>query len=358
MSFITRCPACGTAFRVVADQLKIADGWVRCGRCQHIFDATLDLQPALERTTTAPVAQAPAAAAAAVSPLVPPSDVPASEAPAPAAGAFGSGRLVDSAAQAPQAPSAGEGHTEPAEPRELQPAAAAPDPAAPHAEPDGAVEAPADALAQPSAAPVAGTDEGGLPQVQPAAAAVQDGHMAARASEPEAEPGFVRQARRRAFWRRPVVRLALALIALGLAGGLLGQAAWTWRDDWATRYPLARPALQAFCHAFDCQLAPPRRAQDISIDGSVLLRRAPDRYSFHLVLRNQAEVEVQAPALELTLLDAEERILVRRVWLPHEWPQPTATLGPRSEWPLQFELRYDHPQAARMTGYRAVLFYP
>ncbi|MGQ9725347.1 MAG: zinc-ribbon domain-containing protein, partial [Tepidimonas sp.] len=46
MSFITRCPACGTAFKVVADQLKIADGWVRCGRCQQVFDATLDLQPA------------------------------------------------------------------------------------------------------------------------------------------------------------------------------------------------------------------------------------------------------------------------------------------------------------------------
>ncbi|WP_424859685.1 zinc-ribbon domain-containing protein [Tepidimonas sp. HKU77] len=46
MSFITRCPSCGTAFKVVADQLKIADGWVRCGRCQHVFDATLDLEPA------------------------------------------------------------------------------------------------------------------------------------------------------------------------------------------------------------------------------------------------------------------------------------------------------------------------
>jgi predicted Zn finger-like uncharacterized protein len=32
-------------FRVVADQLKISEGWVRCGHCADVFDATLYLQP-------------------------------------------------------------------------------------------------------------------------------------------------------------------------------------------------------------------------------------------------------------------------------------------------------------------------
>ncbi|MEZ5707015.1 MAG: zinc-ribbon domain-containing protein [Burkholderiaceae bacterium] len=35
MSFTTRCPACGTMFRVVPDQLKISDGWVR-GHCSDV----------------------------------------------------------------------------------------------------------------------------------------------------------------------------------------------------------------------------------------------------------------------------------------------------------------------------------
>jgi predicted Zn finger-like uncharacterized protein len=39
MSLATRCDACGTIFRVVQDQLKVSDGWVRCGRCQTVFDA-------------------------------------------------------------------------------------------------------------------------------------------------------------------------------------------------------------------------------------------------------------------------------------------------------------------------------
>ena len=39
MSLATRCPACGTVFRVVPDQLKVSEGWVRCGRCNSMFSA-------------------------------------------------------------------------------------------------------------------------------------------------------------------------------------------------------------------------------------------------------------------------------------------------------------------------------
>ena len=31
-------------FKVVPDQLKISDGWVRCGHCADVFDATLHLE--------------------------------------------------------------------------------------------------------------------------------------------------------------------------------------------------------------------------------------------------------------------------------------------------------------------------
>ena len=39
MSLATRCTACGTVFRVVQDQLKVSEGWVRCGRCDEVFNA-------------------------------------------------------------------------------------------------------------------------------------------------------------------------------------------------------------------------------------------------------------------------------------------------------------------------------
>ncbi|MGQ9724702.1 MAG: DUF3426 domain-containing protein, partial [Tepidimonas sp.] len=154
------------------------------------------------------------------------------------------------------------------------------------------------------------------------------------------------------------VRAALALLALLLAALLAGQAAWHWRDVWAARYPDSRPWLAAFCAHLGCTIAPPMRLRDVVIEGSVLLRRAPDRYSFHLVVHNRADIEIAAPALELTLTDLQDRVLVRRVWTSDAWPQPATRLAPGAEWPLQLELAFDHPQAARVAGYRAVLFYP
>ncbi|MBQ0130828.1 MAG: zinc-ribbon and DUF3426 domain-containing protein [Comamonas sp.] len=76
MSLITRCPSCATQFRVVADQLRISEGWVRCGRCQEVFDATQALQEGAAPAAVAPVVTPPAAAPEPVA--------PASKAPAPA----------------------------------------------------------------------------------------------------------------------------------------------------------------------------------------------------------------------------------------------------------------------------------
>src|SRR5512134_362224 len=39
MALATKCPQCGALFRVVADQLKLRGGLVRCGQCRAVFDA-------------------------------------------------------------------------------------------------------------------------------------------------------------------------------------------------------------------------------------------------------------------------------------------------------------------------------
>lgn len=67
MNLATRCTTCGTIFRVVQDQLRVSEGWVRCGRCAEVFDAReqlFDLErdspPPWPPTSTAdPVAPAP-----------------------------------------------------------------------------------------------------------------------------------------------------------------------------------------------------------------------------------------------------------------------------------------------------------
>lgn len=76
---ITRCPACGTRFRVVPDQLRISQGWVRCGQCNEVFDAAGQLaqaeaQPEVQALSSMPVplpaAQPPAPPLHAVEPAV------------------------------------------------------------------------------------------------------------------------------------------------------------------------------------------------------------------------------------------------------------------------------------------------
>ncbi|RAS01754.1 DUF3426 domain-containing protein [Cupriavidus alkaliphilus] len=83
VKLVTRCPACRTAFRLVADQLRLRQGLVRCGQCETVFDAREHLIeiPLPAGSTPAP-AQKPAASAA---PAPAAADTPAPLASSPAA---------------------------------------------------------------------------------------------------------------------------------------------------------------------------------------------------------------------------------------------------------------------------------
>ncbi|WP_415582996.1 zinc-ribbon domain-containing protein, partial [Cupriavidus taiwanensis] len=90
VKLVTRCPACRTAFRLVADQLRLRQGLVRCGQCETVFDAREHLieiplpagNTAGSAPASAPKPAAPASATADTSaPLVP---SPAAPAPTPA----------------------------------------------------------------------------------------------------------------------------------------------------------------------------------------------------------------------------------------------------------------------------------
>lgn len=102
MSLATRCTHCGTIFKVVQDQLKVSEGWVRCGRCHEVFNALptlFDLEkdpppprvtpPAPAPTQTTPpafgdVAATPAQAEPTATWSAPPPEPTADETTAPA----------------------------------------------------------------------------------------------------------------------------------------------------------------------------------------------------------------------------------------------------------------------------------
>ncbi|WP_420715568.1 zinc-ribbon domain-containing protein [Cupriavidus sp. D39] len=76
---VTRCPACRTAFRLVADQLRLRQGLVRCGQCDTVFDAREHL---IELPAPEPAGSPETAAKAAGSTTAPaPAESTAHEAP-------------------------------------------------------------------------------------------------------------------------------------------------------------------------------------------------------------------------------------------------------------------------------------
>lgn len=341
MSFTTRCPACGTTFRIVADQLKISEGWVRCGHCADVFDATLYLEP------WTPDAPAPAGSALPPAPSAPQPELTAASDP-------GEDELVTRPpALLSEEPSA----EEPVEAdfgAELQRFAAAK--AAAEASAAAKPATPAPKVAAPASK--AATSSPKEPTVAAPAPVVAPDSEAEDVAEPEAVPGFVRQARRRAFWQSPGVRIGLALLALLLGVLLAAQWALHERDRLAAWRPDLKPLLEQACAPLGCRVGAVRNIEAIVIDSSALVRRLGNFHSFDLVLKNTSDMPLALPALELSLTDTRDQVISRRVFLPEEWPDAPGVLPAQGSLSVSFRLSLALDESTPMAGYRALVFYP
>jgi predicted Zn finger-like uncharacterized protein len=333
MSLATRCPSCGTIFRVVQDQLKVCEGWVRCGRCDEVFsaleglfDLERDAPPEWSPGTQVPgmarglPADQPAAAEANIAATRPLAAIDGPPDPMPAAG------------------SAAADSTLPfdAEPSTLAQA---------HETSSFAMATESDEVA---AAGAFGTSA--------VAGARADALADAEADSTEPTPGFLRRAQRQARWQRPAVRAALGVAAFALLAVLAGQAAHHFRDQVAARWPASRPLLTAWCASAGCMIGTPRHIEAISVESSALNRAAaPDSFKLALALRNRSAVALAMPAIELTLTDAAGQMVARRALLPRDFRVAAPVLAPGAETPLQLVLSAGN---GRVTGYTVELFYP
>lgn len=167
----------------------------------------------------------------------------------------------------------------------------------------------------------------------------------------------MRDAQRRAFWRKPLVRASLAAsIVLG-ALTLAGQWAYQNRSPLAARIPLARAAFEAL----RWPVPPWQNIQAIEIEDSDFLKNSDDSYQLRVSLRNSSTQPVAMPALELALLDDDEQVVTRRVVQGDPaLPMPTV-IAPRGRWEATAEVLVQLPPelAQRgIAGYRVAVFYP
>ena len=365
MSLATRCTSCGTVFRVVQDQLKVSEGWVRCGRCEQVFNALEGLFD-LERDTP------PGVAAAQFEDL--PLDGQRDErrdlrerddsdsaqrgqtnphGPMPAArqgrdddgDELGDPNLVERLdahlfgtrtrrAESGTTPSA---HVDKRDRHEFSDA---------QFDPNLVV----DEDEEPLVPGLTDAPAGNPPPLESETAAAK----AATVADPGA-PEFLRQAQQRARWQQPRVRFALGAAFGLLALALALQTAHHFRDVVAARWPSSKPLLLAWCDVAGCSIATPKRIDDIVVDSTALGRLGTDAFQLSVTLRNRGQIDVALPDIDLTLTDVAGQLLARRVLAPHDFRATLAALPPGGEVALQA------PIAAGplpVSGYTVEVFYP
>ena len=379
MNFITRCPACGTMFKVVPDQLRISDGWVRCGQCAEVFEAPEHLQPD-PTTATPPV---PVAAAA------------------DTGGADTTGRgepeLTGSSEIVEEEPGNGSESAEQAS----QDAAERAPPATPDELPEAVSAAQVDARedeeswsfpssvevslsetqtemgsdradaadpvtegvqsASPETSPDLPLDESapapvsdflGKPSVEPA-------QGAGPVSEPTMpEVSFVRAARRSTLWQRPQVRRLLGVACTLLLVSLGLQVLVQERDRIAAFQPRSLGLLQALCVPLRCEVKPLRQIESIVVDSSSFRKVHDNVYELNLGIKNGASTALAMPSIELALTDSQDQPVLRRVLSPAQLGA-TAVLAAGADWSGSLPVGVaDSTIAARIEGYRVLAFYP
>lgn len=345
MSLATRCTACGTIFRIVEDQLRVSDGWVRCGRCAEIFDAR-ELLFDIEREAPPPwpAQYTPAAVEPEPEPLPPPPPPPPPPAPA----------YTPPPDWMPPPEPEPRGEALPTGwPSEFSRAESRPEPRWVEDDP----------IAEPVVppAPVAAGDiepespRGEMPPItaEPAERPVKP----AKADAPPADamPEFMRKAESTARWNRPAVRAALGVASLVLAALLALQVTLHFRDALAALHPPLRAPLKALCGVAACEVKPWRRIEALSIDATSLSPVGAGSYKLNLSLRNKTGVDVAAPWVELSLTDVNGAPFARRV------------LGPENLSPVLAQVNADSEQALslvfgtggqKVSGYSVNIFYP
>lgn len=353
MVLATRCPHCRTTFRVVQDQLKLRGGLVRCGACKEIFNGTENLLRPVTApsTSTAPAAEADAAQAQ--PPAMAPVKVVAAEPSAePHPDPLLRMTLMDFSS-----------FHEDAEKAEAEPEPVA---STDYSLPRMAASAPA---LSPSSAPAPADSGDELARV------IDDmkskpwrGMTGKRARVDEdaidaldsAEPDFVVRARRRqrlAQSRRIGLTAGSALLALLLAFQLL----YYFRVQLAAQSSAAATMLSAACRLAGCTVGLPAHIDMVTIESSELqaLPGSTDTFTLVALLRNRSAMRQQWPHIELTLNDASEAALARRVIAPRDYlpasQEPEQGFAPNSEQSARLVFNLAQSKAA---GFRVYLFYP
>jgi SLAP domain-containing protein len=135
---------------------------------------------------------------------------------------------------------------------------------------------------------------------------------------------------------------------------LLWQLLMVQRNWLGSEEPALRPWLSAMCR---CEILWPMEPEAVLIESSSFTENSEGGYTVQLRLKNTQHHAVAMPALELNLTDAQDQVLVRRVFRAKELSAKDHLQALRDvRTTLHFDL--DDKVSKRITGFRAIVFYP
>lgn len=398
MALATQCPHCQTTFRVVHDQLKLRAGLVRCGHCKEIFNGIehllppADAEPAVVEPAAATFVAAPVAmetplsatsddmaeADAVEADITPDThiasdeidfDIPAAfeteaesepesvieiesdiEATRPAVISKADDplqrmTLLDFTRDFPSYDTDAkqdEAHT-----REFSRAEESSQSFDPNA-PDELDEAIEDLQRKPW-----------RNSKKSARGRVRSAPSLDEVETEDDEPAFLKRARhKQKMGGKLRVLLGTGCFILFLAA--LAQGTYLFRNQIAGQFPQTKPFLTQLCNVFACRIDLPTQIAAVSIESSELqtLAESKDTFVLSTLLRNYSDSLQTWPHIELTLNDANEKPLLRRVFAPADYLSATevrAGFAASSEHAVKLSFELTQIKAS---GYRVYLFYP
>ncbi|TDQ78667.1 DUF3426 domain-containing protein [Paraburkholderia silvatlantica] len=122
-----------------------------------------------------------------------------------------------------------------------------------------------------------------------------------------------------------VWRILGTLVAVLLLALLIVQLAWWQRETVMVYWPDSQSLYLQACAQLGCRVLPPRDIDGLLVEPSDLRQvdNEPHHLELKVPLRNRFNVALAYPAIELSLLDRQNNIVVRRVL----WPQDYVTPG-------------------------------
>ena len=318
MQLVTRCPDCSTLFKVVPDQIKISQGWVRCGQCQAIFEAATHFVQ-----TKSEAIEVEGGIKNAMLNIA---DYDQNT--------LTSGKIMHKKVDAPPELASKE------PPSVTQPA--------------------------PPVPVLASSPE----TVEPARLQEHAVH-----SPP---PDFMRDAQRAARWRKPWVRATLFLVAMVFLLVLAAQLALHERARIAAVEPQTLPWLEKLCQierytrGKACSVGAFAQIESIVVDASGFSKLRADAntetYRLAVSLKNTSAISLAMPAVEISLTDSQEQVLLRRVLRAEDMgssglSQPILPAKGEFSGAASFTvdtagLLNSQGLPSKITGYRLLAFYP